>query len=67
MFWALGLLRKIILDNIGKLVSLYKASLYYYFKNKENIFCDVIFRQVDIYLEELQKKVKTAKTAKKFF
>ena len=55
------------LDNIGKLVGLNKASLYYYFKNKESIFCDVIFRQVDIYLEQLQKKVKTAKPAKKIF
>jgi AcrR family transcriptional regulator len=63
LFWALGLLKKITLDNIGMLVGLNKASLYYYYKNKESIFCIVIFREADIYLEGLQKKVKTAKTA----
>lgn len=54
---------KTTLEDIGKLVGLNKASLYYYYKNKESIFCDVIFREADIYLEELQKKVKTAKTS----
>ncbi|CAN5364586.1 hypothetical protein BH11BAC2_BH11BAC2_10040 [soil metagenome] len=54
---------KTTLDDIGKIVGLNKASLYYYYVNKENIFCDVIFREADIYIEEIQKKVRSARSA----
>lgn len=54
---------KTTLEDIGKVVGLNKASLYYYYKNKENIFCDVIFHEADIYMDELHNKVKVAKSA----
>lgn len=38
---------KTTLDDIGKLVGLNKASLYYYFKNKESIYAEVIYSEVD--------------------
>lgn len=53
---------KTTLEDIGKAVGLNKASLYYYYKNKENIFCDVILEEADVYMQELQKKVKTARS-----
>lgn len=54
---------KTTLEDIGKSVGLNKASLYYYYKNKEDIFSDVISREVDQYLNELQRKIKSAKTS----
>ncbi len=54
---------KTTLEDIGKAVGLNKASLYYYYKNKEDIFCDVISQEVDQYLAEVQKKVKASRTA----
>jgi AcrR family transcriptional regulator len=54
---------KTTLDDIGKVVGLNKASLYYYYKNKESIFCDVILNEADIYIKELQRKVKNLKSA----
>lgn len=38
---------KTTLDDIGKLVSLNKASLYYYYKNKESIYTEVIFTEAN--------------------
>ena len=54
---------KTTLEDIGKVVGLNKASLYYYYKNKENIFCDVILQEADVFMQDLQKKVRTARTA----
>lgn len=54
---------KTTLDDIGKIVGLNKASLYYYYKNKESIFCEVIFHEAESYMDELHKKVKAAKTS----
>lgn len=53
---------KTTLEDIGKAVGLNKASLYYYYKNKENIFCDVILQEAELFMQELQKKVKAART-----
>jgi AcrR family transcriptional regulator len=38
-------MEKTILDDIGSLVGMNKASLYYYFKNKESIFLSLMFRE----------------------
>ncbi len=54
---------KTTLDDIGKVVGLNKASLYYYYKNKEDIFCDVLYQEADIYMTELQKKIKSSRSA----
>ncbi len=54
---------KTTLEDIGKSVGLNKASLYYYYKNKEDIFCDVLFQEADIYMHELQGKIKSAKSS----
>lgn len=42
---------KTTLDDIGRLVGLNKASLYYYYKNKESIYTEVIFAEADEFLD----------------
>jgi AcrR family transcriptional regulator len=54
---------KTTLEDIGKAVGLNKASLYYYYKNKESLFCDVIIQEAEIFLQELQKKVRGSRTS----
>jgi AcrR family transcriptional regulator len=48
---------KTTLDDIGKLVGLNKASLYYYYKNKESIYTEVIFSETDIFLTNVFAEV----------
>jgi AcrR family transcriptional regulator len=48
---------KTTLDDIGKLVGLNKASLYYYFKNKEGIYTEVIHSEANEFLICLFEKV----------
>lgn len=47
---------KTTLEDIGKKLGLNKSSLYYYFKNKEEIFTAVIVRQAESIVEDLQKE-----------
>jgi AcrR family transcriptional regulator len=47
---------KTTLDDIGKRCGLNKASLYYYFKNKEEIFVQVISTEAAIFISELQER-----------
>jgi AcrR family transcriptional regulator len=47
---------KTTLDDIGKSAALNKASIYYYFKNKEEIFSEVVLQEADTYIEDLQSK-----------
>ncbi|HUP12202.1 MAG TPA: TetR/AcrR family transcriptional regulator, partial [Niastella sp.] len=54
-------LEKTTLDDIARVVHLNKASLYYYYKNKEDIFLDVAVREGQHYLLTLQQKTKTKK------
>ncbi|MDP4091981.1 MAG: TetR/AcrR family transcriptional regulator [Bacillota bacterium] len=44
---------KTTLDDIGKLVGLNKASLYYYYKNKESIFSEVIYTEADEFVKSV--------------
>ncbi|GAB4331837.1 MAG: TetR/AcrR family transcriptional regulator [Flammeovirgaceae bacterium] len=53
---------KTTLDDIGKTAKLNKASLYYYFKNKEEIFIQVILEESQKYISALQKSVDDFKT-----
>jgi AcrR family transcriptional regulator len=48
---------KTTLDDIGKMVGINKVSLYYYFRNKEAIFTEVVNRQADEFTGSLKKKV----------
>jgi len=48
---------KTTLDDIGRQVRLNKASLYYYFKNKESIYTEVIYRETDDFLNSVVEKL----------
>jgi len=47
---------KTTLDDIGKRAGLNKASLYYYFKNKEDIFVAVVLAETQAFMADLQAK-----------
>ncbi|MCB0535626.1 MAG: TetR/AcrR family transcriptional regulator [Lewinellaceae bacterium] len=47
---------KTTLDDIGRLAGLNKASLYYYFKNKEEIFIAVVLEETKTFIADLQHK-----------
>ena len=51
---------KTTMDDIGKMVGLNKASLYYYYKNKEAIFCEIILNESENFLGRLSQKVEDA-------
>ncbi len=48
---------KTTLDDIGKLVGLNKASLYYYYKNKESIYTEVIYTEAKAFLNGVMERV----------
>lgn len=50
---------KTTLDDIGKRAGLNKASLYYYFKNKEEIFIAVVLAETQAFIADLQAKTLT--------
>jgi len=50
---------KTTLDDIGNLVGLNKASLYYYYKNKEAIFGEVILLEMENAMQMLCAKIET--------
>jgi AcrR family transcriptional regulator len=47
---------KTTLDDIGRRAGLNKASLYYYFKNKEEIFIAVVLAETQAFVGDLQHK-----------
>ncbi|MEO6759988.1 MAG: TetR/AcrR family transcriptional regulator [Saprospiraceae bacterium] len=47
---------KTTLDDIGKRAGLNKASLYYYYKNKEDIFVAVVLSETRAFMTDLQGK-----------
>jgi AcrR family transcriptional regulator len=49
-------LDKTTLDDIAKKIGLNKASLYYYYKNKEDIFLEIAIREGEQYIASLQAK-----------
>jgi AcrR family transcriptional regulator len=49
---------KATLQDIGDAARLNKASLYYYYKNKEDLFIQVVLREAERYLNGLQEQVK---------
>lgn len=54
-------LEKTTLDDIAKVVGLNKASLYYYYKNKEDIFVETAIAEGEKYISTLQEKTKKKK------
>lgn len=50
---------KTTMDDIARMVGLNKASLYYYYKNKEAIFCEIILQEKENFLSSLKKKINT--------
>lgn len=56
---------KTTMDDIGKMVGLNKASLYYYYKNKEAIFCGIIRSEAEKFLTRLKQEVEAADTWEK--
>lgn len=47
---------KTTLDDIGKKLGLNKSSLYYYFKNKEEIFTAVVVKEAEAIVDDLQNE-----------
>ncbi|MGZ3898974.1 MAG: TetR/AcrR family transcriptional regulator [Bacteroidia bacterium] len=54
-------LEKTTLEDISKMANLNKASLYYYFKNKEEIYAEVVMDEATILISELQGKIEKFK------
>jgi TetR/AcrR family transcriptional regulator, biofilm operon repressor len=50
-------LDKTTLDDIAQIIGLNKASLYYYYKNKEDIFIEVALKEGEDYIASLQQEV----------
>jgi AcrR family transcriptional regulator len=55
---------KTTLDDIGEMVGMNKVSLYYYFKNKEAIFAELITGEADKYSESIRNKVESIDNCK---
>ena len=49
---------KTTMDDIGEMVGMNKVSLYYYFKNKETLFKEMIIREADQFSEMVRSRVK---------
>lgn len=55
-------LEKTTLDDIAAIIGLNKATLYYYYKNKEAIFLEVALSEAATYIQDLQAKTSQKKT-----
>jgi AcrR family transcriptional regulator len=53
---------KTTLDDIGRTVRLNKASLYYYYKSKDQLFMEVVLEESTAFMAQLQERVATAQT-----
>ena len=49
--------KKTTLDDIGKKIGLNKASIYYYFKNKEEIFTNIVLNEFQQFITKLQQNL----------
>ena len=52
---------KMTLDDVGKIVGLNKASLYYYYSSKEALIIDVLTTEAVEYIESLREKVESVR------
>jgi AcrR family transcriptional regulator len=56
---------KATMDDIGELVGMNKVSLYYYFKNKEALFKEMLIREADEYTARMRRKAGEAQGCRK--
>lgn len=56
-------MNKATMDDIAHVLGMKKASLYYYYKNKEAIFVDAIKREIEMARLKIQENLDTAKTS----
>lgn len=54
---------KTTMDDIAAAVEMKKSSLYYYYKNKEAIIEDVVIKEAETYLEELENELEKSEKA----
>lgn len=54
---------KTTVDDISSAIGMKKASLYYYYKNKEAIFCEMIESEVQNFIEKAKVKIARTKSA----
>ena len=54
---------KTTMDDIASSIGMKKASLYYYYKNKEAVFCEMIESEVHNFIEKAEEKISRAKSA----
>jgi TetR/AcrR family transcriptional regulator len=54
---------KVTMDEIAADVGLSKAAIYYYFKTKEEIFKEVIIREIEQFTGEMKEKINARRTA----
>jgi AcrR family transcriptional regulator len=54
---------KTTMDDIANAIGMKKASLYYYYKNKESIICDTVESVVKSFFEKANKELSKIKTA----
>jgi TetR/AcrR family transcriptional regulator len=54
---------KVTMDEIAADVGLSKAAIYYYFKTKEEIFKEVIIREIEQFTVEMKEKISARSTA----
>lgn len=55
---------KTTLDDIAAAIGMKKASLYYYYKNKEELFTEVIRKEVSLFFSEVQQVITEGKSAR---
>ena len=48
---------KTTLDDIGNRIGMNKSSLYYYFKNKEEIYSEVVVQEAELIISDLQEEM----------
>lgn len=54
---------KSTMDDIARVMGLKKASLYYYYKNKEAIFCDAMDREAKRFFSIVGERIRNVKTS----
>ncbi|HDP98896.1 MAG TPA: TetR/AcrR family transcriptional regulator [bacterium] len=57
-------INKTTMDEIAKMARMGKATLYYYFKSKEDIFAEVIHKESNILKQKLSEAINKVKTPK---
>ncbi|MHA2250674.1 MAG: TetR/AcrR family transcriptional regulator [Candidatus Kariarchaeaceae archaeon] len=53
--------KKTTLEDIGKMIGLNKASIYYYFKNKEEIFTTIALGEFKQFMDKLHQRIEEKK------